>query len=553
MNKKFLYKLVSIFMLLSLAWNLIGITPAYADDGNSTPEPVATSENAETPMPKVVESPVPVQPELTPVDLSTLSEAEIASKSCLPEPPECEKGKKLGDDGKCHDNNETETPTSTPTKTEHPTRTPRPTSTPTQPSNTPTASATPSPSATTTASPTLTSTATVTPGCNVNNPENCPSPTPICGNGEHTGNPHCPTETSTSTPTDVPTNTPTLEPSPTITSTPTATAVLVCEDKDAENYGTALPCVYPTSTSTATSTPAPTLTPTQTPVITPTTQAVKENGEKDKEEKSDRNLLPATGACKGDDKVVFSIGNTDASNIWIYNPELTDGFMATNGVDGWNDAPSFDPNNPCIRFVYNHFSTVDGTGEIWINDGGNHPIEKDGSAVEGLSPDWGSNNKIAYVSIGQIWITNPNGTGQFNTGLYGSQPEWSWDAKALSFINDKGELTLVRTDDWTHIGGLDQSPYSATIWSPDQTMVCDYDWRNQCLLLSGQLTSTTAPYLGFSYEPRGDKVLVIVDSQHLEIRDGGPGFALSKNQTFGMVTDWFTLDKASRITIPGTE
>lgn len=374
------------------------------------------------------------------------------------------------------------------------------------------------------------------------------------------------TSTTTSTATETGTATPSVTPSPTNTATATATSVQVCDDEDAENYGDPMPCIYPTNTSmpTATYTPVtatPTASPTGTatgtatavtPVITPTPEKeTEENGAHDK-----KKAKPVTGAaCTSQDKVVFSIGNTDSSGIWLYSTDLTDGFMATADVNGWNDHPSFDPNNPCIRFVYNHFGTIEGTGELWIWNGNNQPIkDTNGSTIEGLSPDWGSNNKISYVSGGQIWTVNPDGTDQFNTGLYGSQPEWSWDAKALSFVNDKGELTLVRTDDWTHIGGLDQYPYSVAVWSPDQSMICDYDWGNGCLQLPDQLTTaTTAPYLGFSFEPRGNKMLIVVDDQHLEIREGGPGFALSENQTFGMVTDWFTKDKAPRIVIPGTE
>lgn len=48
--------------------------------------------------------------------------------------------------------------------------------------------------------------------CNRNNPENCPEPTQICGNGEHTGNPHCqPPETPSATPSATLTPEPTVE------------------------------------------------------------------------------------------------------------------------------------------------------------------------------------------------------------------------------------------------------------------------------------------------------------------------------------------------------
>ncbi len=76
-------------------------------------------------------------------------------------------------------------------------------------------------------------------GCNSNNPKNCPTPAPknlplnpICGQGKHTGNPHCQP---------APSNTPEPKPSSTVTATATATQT----------------STVPTVTNTVTSTPVP--------------------------------------------------------------------------------------------------------------------------------------------------------------------------------------------------------------------------------------------------------------------------------------------------------
>lgn len=67
--------------------------------------------------------------------------------------------------------------------------------------------------------------------CNANNPQNCPSPTAVCDNGQVVGNPHCatPTPTATATATPKATGTATASPSPTATATytprPTATVI----------------------------------------------------------------------------------------------------------------------------------------------------------------------------------------------------------------------------------------------------------------------------------------------------------------------------------------
>ncbi len=61
--------------------------------------------------------------------------------------------------------------------------------------------------------------------CNANNPTNCPEPTQICNNGNHTGNPHCNDVTPT-----IPVISPTLpipcdekcEVTPTVVVSPTA-------------------------------------------------------------------------------------------------------------------------------------------------------------------------------------------------------------------------------------------------------------------------------------------------------------------------------------------
>jgi hypothetical protein len=60
--------------------------------------------------------------------------------------------------------------------------------------------------------------------CNANNPENCPIPTVICGNGEHVGNPHCIEPTVSPTTTPIPTGIPGCDgdcTTPTPTPTPT--------------------------------------------------------------------------------------------------------------------------------------------------------------------------------------------------------------------------------------------------------------------------------------------------------------------------------------------
>ncbi len=186
-------KIFTILFVFVLLISAIGATPAFADEGPSTPVP-ATSENAETQAPEVIASPVPVQPELTPVELATLSEAEIASKSCLPEPPKCDDDEEIGKDGKCHDKK-----TPTPTRTHKPTETKTPSSTPTQPSPSPTNSSTPT--GTVTASPTITATQTAT----ATNTPVTATPTEVSPT---------PTGTVTASPTITATNTPVITQSP---------------------------------------------------------------------------------------------------------------------------------------------------------------------------------------------------------------------------------------------------------------------------------------------------------------------------------------------------
>jgi len=79
-------------------------------------------------------------------------------------------------------------------------------------------------------------------GCNANNPTNCPSSEPICGNGEHVGNPHCVSPSPSSSPT----ASPSVEPS----SSPSGSPKGCSEDCD---EGTPTP----SATASATPTDAP--------------------------------------------------------------------------------------------------------------------------------------------------------------------------------------------------------------------------------------------------------------------------------------------------------
>lgn len=101
-------------------------------------------------------------------------------------------------------------------------------------------------------------------GCNSNNPDNCPLPSPICDNGEHTGNPHC-----------HPTVTPTITP--------------ICDD-----WGCVSPSVSPVISSTSTPTPTVSLTPTVTsvePTNTPGPGNVPDGG------KTDTTEAPGAATC----------------------------------------------------------------------------------------------------------------------------------------------------------------------------------------------------------------------------------------------------------------
>ncbi len=333
------HKFFNLAILIALVLTTIFTTPAYADEVDSTPEPVATSENAETPMPEAVESPAPLQP--VDPEIASLSDEEQNGKFCKPPKPDCEYGE--DEHGKCKPE---PTKTATATKTEHPTqtstRTPRPTHTPsntptivvtpTQPSPSPTNSSTPTNTATITATNTATQTATAT-------------NTPV-----------------TATPTEVsPTPTGTVTASPTITATSTTVP-----------------------TQTATAIPTGTIVPTQTPVITPT-KDVEEYGEE--EVKPAAKVIPVTGRCAKMEPIIYE----ESGDIYSLDSTLDE--APTNMTLGFQ-YPVSNPDGKECEYVAE--VERDGQKDIALfNAGGfvRYIVETKG---DDQSPTWNGRGNINY-------------------------------------------------------------------------------------------------------------------------------------------------------------
>lgn len=87
---------------------------------------------------------------------------------------------------------------------------------------------------------------------NANNPKNCPDPSPVCHNGEHTGNPHC-------------------SPKPTPTINPCLIWDEVCPTPSASP--SASPSATPTVSPSTTPLPSPTSSPSASPTEEPTPSA----------------------------------------------------------------------------------------------------------------------------------------------------------------------------------------------------------------------------------------------------------------------------------------
>lgn len=98
-----------------------------------------------------------------------------------------------------------------------------------------------------------------TTGCNEHNPENCPKPSEICGNGEHEGNPHCITPTLE--------DTPEVTQSPVPTDIPLTVTIQPCGGNlDFWDDAFAVDCITPTLTPTEEVTPTAGESATETPV-----------------------------------------------------------------------------------------------------------------------------------------------------------------------------------------------------------------------------------------------------------------------------------------------
>ncbi len=363
------------------------------------------------------------------------------------------------------------------------------------------------------------------------------------------------TATSTATSTVTATNTVTQTATATNTATATATSVQVCDDEDAENYGDPMPCIYPTNTSTptvtstpVTETPTGTATASQTPVITTSPEKDEENGEK----KEKTIQVQNTGFCQPVEKIVVTYLRFNSADNWLLNTDLGGQFNTSTDLEGYATDPSFNPMNPCIEFVFNWSLANDDVPQIWIWDGSNHPIlDADKNPILGYSPDWSSTNKIAYVSGGQIWIVSPDGTNQFNTGLYGSEPEWSPDGEVLFFVSLSGTISAVETIDWLHIPASEVA-MRAPVVTADQKMVCGNS-NEGCLMLTNENNpgindQLYGEWTGIAPQPRGDKVL-IVNEMTLEVRPTGETLMAANGIWFGSISDWFTIDKDEYVPI----
>jgi Tol biopolymer transport system component len=158
----------------------------------------------------------------------------------------------------------------------------------------------------------------------------------------------------------------------------------------------------------------------------------------------------------------------------------------------------------------------DGSGQTGIH----YPAD---ISVFGTDPDWSKDGtKIAYVSNGNIFVMNPDGSDQTDTGIDGNYPRWSPDGKKIAYAADN--YLYVMDADGSNAKTISESYYwgaRSSSWSPDGTkiafmaakyypnynlIVMDADGNNAITITPGALNYP-------AWSPDGTKIIFSYDSE----------------------------------------
>ncbi len=142
--------------------------------------------------------------------------------------------------------------------------------------------------------------------------------------------------------------------------------------------------------------------------------------------------------------------------------DLTDG-----GGTSTNDQATWSPDGSRIAFR----STRSGSSAVWVmNADGSGQVElvaDGGSSKKPMSPAWSPDgSRIAYISDGDVWIIDADGTNAVKVtdtpSIVERGPVWSPTGTRLAFDNSSGEVGIVYVDG----SGLVTTPGWLPAWQP---------------------------------------------------------------------------------------